>query len=258
MVLAVDIGNTNIVVGCFDDDGMRMIGRLATDRAATELEYTVQLRNLLKLNGMTGLKAEGAIICSVVPAVTGNMKLALEPFVGENVMVVGPGLKTGLKINIDNPTALGADRVADAVAASQEYPLPLITVDMGTATTIGVVDETRTFIGGMIVPGVMVSLNALSGGTSQLPHIALEPPTKPIGRNTVDCMRSGIVYHNAAGVDGMIRRIEEQLGRKCTVVVTGGLSAAIIPYCTHEMIYDPDLLLKGLMIIYRKNARKMK
>lgn len=256
MVLAVDIGNTNIVVGCFDGHGMKMLGRLATDRRATELEYTVQLRNLMKLNDMMPSVMEGAIVCSVVPAVTGNMKLALEPFVGRNIVVVGPGLKTGLKINIDNPGALGADRVADAVAAIHEYPVPLITVDMGTATTIGVVDENRTFIGGMIVPGVMVSLNALSGGTSQLPHIALEPPKQPIGRNTVDCMRSGIVYHNAAGVDGMLSRIEEQLGKKCTVVVTGGLAAAITPYCRHELIYDPDLLLKGLMILYNKNKRK--
>ena len=256
MVLAVDIGNTNVVLGCFVGEEIRFLGRLATDRGATELDYTVQIRNLLKLNDMSGASFEGAIICSVVPAVTGNMKEAVQLLVKKNVMVVGPGLKTGLKINIDNPGALGADRVADAVGAVSQYPLPLITIDMGTATTIGVVDETKSFIGGMIVPGVMVSLNALSGGTSQLPHIALEPPKQPIGRNTVDCMRSGIVYHNAAGVDGMISRIEEQLGRKCTVVVTGGLSSSIIPYCRHEMHYDPDLLLKGMMVIYNKNKRK--
>lgn len=256
MVLAVDIGNTNVVLGCFEREEIRFLGRLATDRGATELDYTVQIRNLLKLNDMSGASFEGAIICSVVPVVAGNMKEAVQLLVKKNVMVVGPGLKTGLKIAIDNPGALGADRVADAVGAVSQYPLPLITIDMGTATTIGVVDETKRFIGGMIVPGVMVSLNALSGGTSQLPHIALEPPKQPIGRNTVDCMRSGIVYHNAAGVDGMISRIEEQLGRQCTVVVTGGLSSSIIPYCKHEMIYDPDLLLKGMMVIYHKNKRK--
>ena len=256
MVLAVDIGNTNVVLGCFEGEEIRFLGRLATDRGATELDYTVQIRNLLKLNEMSGASFEGAIICSVVPAVTGNMKEAVQLLVKKNVMVVGPGLKTGLKIRIDNPGALGADRVADAVGAVSQYPVPLITIDMGTATTIGVVDETKSFIGGMIVPGVMVSLNALSGGTSQPPHISLEPPKQPIGRNTVDCMRSGIVYHNAAGVDGMISRIEEQLGKKCTVVVTGGLSSSIIPYCKHEMIYDRDLLLKGMMVIYNKNKRK--
>lgn len=256
MVLAVDIGNTNIVLGCFEQEQIRSLGRLATDRGATELEYMVQIRNLLKMNDMTAGDIEGAILCSVVPAVSGNMKRALETMTGKRVMVVGPGLKTGLKINIDNPAQLGADRVADAVAAANAYPLPLITIDMGTATTVGVVDENRTFIGGMIVPGVLVSLNSLSGNTSQLPHISLDPPSKPIGRNTVDCMRSGIVYHNAAGVDGMIDRIEEQLGKKCTVVVTGGLSAVITPYCRHEMIYDPDLLLKGLRVIYNKNKRR--
>ena len=256
MVLAVDIGNTNVVLGCFVGEEIRFLGRLATDRGATELDYTVQIRNLLKLNGMSGASFEGAIICSVVPAVTSNMREAVRLLVKQNVMVVGPGLKTGLKISIDNPGALGADRVADAVGAVSQYPLPLITIDMGTATTIGVVDETKSFIGGMIVPGVMVSLNALSGGTSQLPHIALEPPKQPIGRNTVDCMRSGIVYHNAAGVDGMISRIEEQLGKTCTVVVTGGLSSSIIPYCRHEMHYDPDLLLKGMMVFYHRNKRK--
>lgn len=256
MVLAVDIGNTNVVIGVFQGEKIRSLGRLATDRGATELEYAIQIRNLFALNGIAPEQIQGAILCSVVPAVTGCMKEAVEALVSGQVMVVGPGLKTGLKINIDNPAQLGADRVADAVAAAEHYPLPLITIDMGTATTIGVVDEGKTFVGGMIVPGVMVSLNALAGGTSQLPQISLEPPRQPIGRNTVDCMRSGIVYHNAAGVDGMIRRIEEQLGKACTVVVTGGLSPAIVPYCSHEMIYDGDLLLKGLKIIYEKNRRK--
>ncbi len=256
MVLAVDIGNTNVVIGVFQGEKIRSLGRLATDRGATELEYAIQIRNLFALNGIAPEQIQGAILCSVVPAVTGYMKEAVEALVSGQVMVVGPGLKTGLKINIDNPAQLGADRVADAVAAAEYYPLPLITIDMGTATTIGVVDEGKTFIGGMIVPGVMVSLNALAGGTSQLPQISLEPPRQPIGRNTVDCMRSGIVYHNAAGVDGMIRCIEEQLGKVCTVVVTGGLSPAIVPYCSHEMIYDGDLLLKGLKIIYEKNSRK--
>lgn len=258
MVLAVDIGNTNIVLGCFEEERLHFQGRLATDRQATELEYMVRIRNLCKLSGLTLSDFDAAIICSVVPQVGGKIRSALEQLVGKNVMMIGPGLKTGLKINIDNPAQLGADRVADAVGALSAYPVPLITIDMGTATTIGVVDEHQTFIGGMIVPGVMVSLNSLSSGTSQLPQISLEPPKQPIGRNTVDCMRSGIIYHNAAGVDGMIDRIEEQLGQKCAVVVTGGLAGAVIPYCRHEMIYDENLLLKGMMVIYNKNKRKKK
>lgn len=255
MVLAVDIGNTNIVIGGIEGEDIRFLERLATNRNATEVEYMVQIRTILKINGIADEPFEGAIICSVVPMVTQAVRLAVEQLTHKRALVVGPGLKTGLKINIDNPAALGADRVADAVAAVNLYPCPLITIDMGTATTVGVVDETGTFIGGMIVPGVMVSLNALAGGTAQLPHISLDPPKKAIGRNTVDCMRSGIIYHNAAGVDGMIRRIETELGRKCTVVMTGGLSSVIAPHCQHEMILDDKLLLKGLMILYRKNQR---
>ena len=255
MILAVDIGNTNVVLGCMEDDKILFLERMATDRRATDMEYLVRIRSVLKYRGIDPGKLEGAIICSVVPIVTMNIRPAVEQLIGKQAVVVGPGLKTGLRINIDNPGALGADRVADAVAAVNLYPVPLITIDMGTATTVGVVDETKTFIGGMIVPGVMVSLNALAGGTAQLPHISLDPPRYAIGRNTVECMQNGIIYHNAAGVDGMIERIEDQLGKKCTVVITGGLSTVIAPHCKHEMIHDPELLLKGLMILYRKNAR---
>ncbi|MBR5292992.1 MAG: type III pantothenate kinase [Clostridia bacterium] len=256
MILAVDIGNTNVVLGCMEDDRILFLERMATDRRATDMEYLVRIRSVLKYRDIDPGKLEGAIICSVVPIVTMNIRPAVEQLIGKQAVVVGPGLKTGLRINIDNPGALGADRVADAVAAVNLYPVPLITIDMGTATTVGVVDETKTFIGGMIVPGVMVSLNALAGGTAQLPHISLDPPKHAIGRNTVECMQNGIIYHNAAGVDGMIERIEAQLGKKCTVVITGGLSTVIAPHCKHEMIHDPELLLKGLMILYRKNAKK--
>ena len=255
MILAVDIGNTNVVLGCMEDDRILFLERMATDRRATDMEYLVRIRSVLKYRGIDPEKLEGAIICSVVPIVTMNIRPAVEQLIGKQAVVVGPGLKTGLRINIDNPGALGADRVADAVAAVNLYPVPLITIDMGTATTVGVVDETKTFVGGMIVPGVMVSLNALAGGTAQLPHVSLDPPKHAIGRNTVECMQNGIIYHNAAGVDGMIERIEAQLGKKCTVVITGGLSTVIAPHCKHEMIHDPELLLKGLMILYRKNAR---
>ena len=256
MILAVDIGNTNIVLGGMEGEEILFLERMATDRSATEMEYLVRIRSVLKFRGIEAGQLEGAVLCSVVPIVTMNVRPAVERLTGTRCVVVGPGIKTGLRINIDNPGALGADRVADAVAAVNNYPVPLITIDMGTATTVGVVDETKTFIGGMIVPGVMVSLNALAGGTAQLPHISLDPPKHAIGRNTVECMQNGIIYHNAAGVDGMIERIEHQLGKKCTVIMTGGLSSVIAPHCNHEMIVDPELLLKGLMILYRKNVKK--
>ncbi len=255
MILAIDIGNTNVVFSGIRESEILFAERLATKRGATDAEYLMQLRSILKLHGLLAETVEGAIICSVVPIVTQSVRSAVEELTGKRALVVGPGLKTGLKIHIDNPAALGADRVADAVAAMHLYPVPLITIDMGTATTVGVVDEHKTFIGGMIVPGVMVSLNALAGGTAQLPSISLDPPKNAIGKNTVECMRNGIIYHNAAGVDGMIDRIEGELGRKCTVVMTGGLSSVIAPHCKHEMILDPDLLIKGLMILYQKNKR---
>ena len=255
MILAVDIGNTNIVLGAIEGERILFLERMATDRSATETEYLVRIRSVLLFRGIRAEELEGAVLCSVVPIVTMNVRPAVEQLIGKRAVVVGPGIKTGLRINIDNPGALGADRVADAVAAVHHYPVPLITIDMGTATTVGVVDENKTFIGGMIVPGVMVSLNALAGGTAQLPHISLDPPKHAIGRNTVECMQNGIIYHNAAGVDGMIERIEQQLGKKCTVVMTGGLSTVIAPHCKHERILDPELLLKGLVILYHKNAR---
>ena len=255
MILAVDIGNTNIVLGAIEGEQILFLERMATDRSATETEYLVRIRSVLLFRGIRPEELEGAVLCSVVPIVTMNVRPAVEQLTGKRAVLVGPGIKTGLRINIDNPGTLGADRVADAVAAVHHYPVPLITIDMGTATTVGVVDENKTFIGGMIVPGVMVSLNALAGGTAQLPHISLDPPKHAIGRNTVECMQNGIIYHNAAGVDGMIERIEQQLGKKCTVVMTGGLSAVIAPHCKHELILDPELLLKGLVILYHKNAR---
>lgn len=255
MVLAVDIGNTNIVVGCFSNEEIRFVERLSTNRSSTELEYAMLLKNVLELNGVWGEEFEGGIVSSVVPSITNKVKAAAEKIIGKHMLVVGPGLKTGLKIKLDNPNQLGSDRVADAVAAIHSYPCPLITIDMGTATTISVVDADKNFIGGVIMPGVMVSLESLATKTSQLPHISLDAPKRVIGRNTVDCMRSGIIYSTASSVDGLIDRIEEELGQECTVVTTGGLSTVITPYCKRKMIVDDQLLLKGLRIIYQKNKQ---
>ena len=168
-------------------------------------------------------------------------------------MIVGPGLKTGLNILMDNPKALGADLVVDAVAGINEYGAPLVIVDMGTATTISVVDKNKNYIGGMIIPGLRVSLDSLVNRTSQLPRIGLEPPAKTIGKNTIDCMKSGIVLGNASMIDGMIDIIEEELGYDTTVVATGGLSKVIVPLCKKKIVLDDELLLKGLNIIYQKN-----
>lgn len=253
MVLAVDIGNSNIVLGCFEDNEILFIERLSTNQYYTSLEYTIMIKNILELNELSDQTFDGGIISSVVPSVTHTVQQAMLRLTGKPVMVVGPGVKNGLKIKLDNPAQLGSDRVADAVAAVNNYPCPLIIIDMGTATTISVVDQDKNFLGGMIIPGLRVSLDSLTMRTSQLPKISLDPPKKVIGSNTIDCMKSGIIYSTASSIDGVIERIQEELGETCTVISTGGLARAIIPYCRHNIIIDDQLLLKGLMIIYNKN-----
>ncbi|MDO4299630.1 MAG: type III pantothenate kinase [Lachnospiraceae bacterium] len=253
MVLAVDIGNSNIVLGCFENDRIHFIERLSTNQNSTALEYTVLIKNILELNNLSHLSFQGGIISSVVPSVTHTVQEAMMRLTKKPVMVVGPGIRTGLKIMLDNPAQLGSDRVADAVAAINEYPCPLIIIDMGTATTISAVDRNKNFLGGMIIPGLRVSLESLTMRTSQLPKISLDPPKKVIGSNTIDCMRSGIIYSTAASIDGVVARMEEELGETCTVISTGGLAKTIIPYCKRDIIIDDKLLLKGLMIIYNKN-----
>ena len=253
MVLAIDIGNTNVVIGGFENGKICFTERLSTNRNATASEYAMGIKSVLDFNGLGAHPFEGGILSSVVPMVTNAVKTAVEKITGKRVIVVGPGVKTGLKILLDNPNQLGSDRVADAVAATAEYPCPLITIDLGTATTVSVVDADKNFIGGMIVPGVIMSLDSLANRTSQLPHISLDPPKKVIGRNTIDCMRSGIIYSTAGSIDGMVERIEAELGQTCTLITTGGLSKVIAPYCKRKMIMDDQLLLKGLMLIYEKN-----
>ena len=253
MILAVDIGNSNIVLGCFDENEILFEDRLSTDRDSTVLEYAVIIKTSLEMHHLEYEQITGAIISSVVPSVTENVQQAIFRLIGQQAMVVSPGMKTGLNILLDDPKQLGSDRVADAVGAIGEYPCPLIIVEMGTATTISVIDGQKNFMGGMIIPGLQVSLDSLANRTSQLPHISLEAPKKVIGTNTVDCMKSGIIYSTAGSIDGAIERIEEELGETCTVVSTGGHARKIIPYCHHEILIDPHLLLKGLMTIYKKN-----
>lgn len=253
MILAIDIGNTNIVLGCFDGDEIVFRERVATNRSATDLEYAATVKMALEMHNLSPEDLTGAIISSVVPPVTETLKKAVEKYANIRVMVVGPGIKTGLSINIDNPAQLGSDLVVGAVAAVNEYKAPMLIVDMGTATTVSVVDKSKNFLGGMIWPGVVTSLDSLANKTSQLPNISLVPPKKIIGSNTIDCMKSGIIYSTASSIDGIIEKIEEEIGESCTVVATGGIASTIIPFCKREIIYDDLLLLKGLMIIYNKN-----
>lgn len=253
MILAIDIGNTNIVIGGVDDNKIHFVSRLSTDRTKTEDEYAVMFKSILEIHGINLNEFDGVAISSVVPPLTNIMKRSVKILTGLTPLVVGPGVKTGFNIKIDNPAQLGSDLVVGAVAAIALYTKPLIIFDMGTATTICAIDKNSNYLGGIIYPGVKVSLDSLTQRTSQLPAISLEAPAKTIGKNTIDCMKSGVIYGNASMADGMIDRIEAELGEKATVVATGGLSQMILPHCRHKIIFDNDLLIKGLKIIYDKN-----
>lgn len=253
MILAIDIGNTNIVIGCIKDNEILFVERLHTDGKKSQLEYAISLKNVLELYGVDRKGLEGGIISSVVPPVTGTIHNAAAKIIGKELLVVGPGVKTGLDIRIDNPAQLGPGLVVGAVAGIEEYGSPLVIIDMGTATAFTVVNDKRQVIGGMILPGVGVALDSLTSRTSQLPKISLDPPKKFIGSNTIDCMKSGVLYGNACCIDGMIGRIREELSVVPKVVATGGLAKRIIPYCREQIQMDDALLLKGLNLIFERN-----
>ena len=256
MILAIDIGNTNVVIGGFENDRIEFTARVATDARRTEEQYAVEIHQILHLYGYSAGEMEGSIISSVVPPVFNSVYTGLVKMTGKHPLVVGPGIKTGLNIQMDVPSQVGSDRIVIAVAALAEYEPPLILMDLGTATTIEVVDRGSTYLGGCIIPGVRTSLDALTSRAAQLPGIRLDRPGRVIGKNTVDCMRSGIMYGTAAMLDGMLDRVEEELGSRATVVATGGMAQFIVPLCRREIKLEKDLLLKGLNIIYQKNAAK--
>ena len=255
MLLAIDIGNSNIVIGGIDGDDIRFEARIATDRIKTSDQYGVEIKNMLDLFSVSVEEVEDCIISSVVPPVFNAVCTGVIKLTGLNPMVVGPGIKTGLNIQMDDPASVGSDRIVIAVAALLEYAPPLLLVDLGTATTIEVVDQGNTYLGGAIMPGVRVSAEALSSRAAQLPGIQLDRPRRLIGKNTVECMRSGIMYGAAAMLDGMIERMEEELGKSTTVVATGGMAQFVAPLCKREMKVEKDLLLKGLNAIYKKNKK---
>lgn len=253
MILTVDIGNSNINFGVFEDDEVKYVARLATDRAKTEYEYATAIDSLMSISGIDKSSIEGAIISSVVPPLNLAMRDAIRLLYGIDPILVGPGVKTGINIHCDNPASVGADIICACVATHFIYGSPSLIVDMGTATKMMVMNDKGAFIGVSIIPGVMVSLDALAHKTAQLPMVSLEAPKNVIGKNTSDCMRSGIVFGNASMIDGMIERIFEEVGSSLPVYATGGLSSIITPHCKHEIKYDQHLVLRGLNIIYHKN-----
>lgn len=254
MVLAIDIGNTNIVIGCFKNDSIVFVERMSTNQTGTTLEYAVSVKSVLEIYGIGIDEVEGCILTSVVPTLTNTVRKAVETITRKKCMVVGPGIKTGLKINIDSPAELGSDIVVAAVAALEIKKGPLAIIDMGTATTVFVINAKNEFIGGMIMPGAAISMDALCSRTAQLPKIAFEAPRKVISSNTTECMKSGMIYGFAGSIDGLIDRIEEELQSPVSVIATGGLSEVIVPHCRRkDIIIDDTLLLKGMRSLYLKN-----
>lgn len=258
MILTIDVGNTNIVFGCVEGDEIISRSRMATNQNDLSNDYALKMRQFFDFEAIDYTNFEGAILSSVVPQLNRSISTAVKKLTGLSCIVVGAGIKTGMNVRIDDPGTVAGDLITGAVAAATLYTPPLLVVDMGTATTIVAIDRDGAYVGGAIIPGVNLSYSALSSGTSLLPSIAIEAPKRCISTNTVDCMKSGAVYGTAAMVDGMIERMEAELSEKVTVVATGGIAGCIVPYCKRKIEYEPDLLLKGLAILYRKNANRRK
>ncbi len=258
MILTIDVGNTNVVLGCVEDGVVVSRSRLATNTSDLPNDYAMKMRQSFAFDSIDYHEFEGAILSSVVPQVNRAIRSAVRKLTGLECIIVGAGIKTGVNVKIDDPGTLAGDLITGTVGALSMYKPPIIIVDMGTATTIVAVDMDGAYIGGAIIPGVNLSFEALSQGTSLLPNISIEAPRKCIATNTVDSMKSGAVFGTAAMIDGMIERMEAELGQPATVIATGGLSGGIIPYCKHEIKHEPDLLLKGLAILYHKNAKPKK
>ncbi len=253
MLICIDIGNSNITIGAFCGEELKFTARLATDSKRTSDQYAIEIRDIIEIYGVKREDINHAAISSVVPTVGSAIEKAVNRLFGINPVVLGPGVKTGLNIKIDNPAQLGADLAAGAVGALAKYPTPTIIIDMGTASTISVLGEKGEFLGGVIAAGVKLTLDALTTRTAQLPSVSIEAPKKVVGTNTVDCMRSGLIIGQAAMIDGLITRIERELGQTATVVATGGLAPEVVKHCERKILLDDNLLLDGLRIIHNKN-----
>ena len=240
-------------MGAYENDKLMFISRLETDTKRTEDQYAVEIKDIIEINGFSFKSVDSAAVCSVVPAVQVAVCRAIKKLCRIEPFVLTPKTKTELEIKIDAPLQIGADLIAGAVGAISKYTAPLIVIDMGTATTVSVVSGKNEFLGGAISAGLRLSMEALTGGTAQLPMVALTAPEKVISTNTVDCMCSGIVIGAAAMIDGMIDRINEELGTKCLAVATGGASHEVIKNCRHDILIDDNLLLDGLKHIFDEN-----
>ncbi len=255
MIFALDAGNTNIVFGCIDDGNILFEGRLETNRGRTEMEYAVIIKSILDIRNFDAASFDGVIISSVVPPINSALSNAAKMVFGCEPIIIDVNSNHGLTIDIDRPETLGHDLICGAVAAIANYELPVIIFDLGTATTISVIDKNAHYIGTVITTGLRLSQQALSANAAQLPGISLEAPHSVIGKNTQDAMKSGLITGCAAMMDGMIDRIEKEIGEKATVISTGGFAPVVTDLCTHQVICDSDLLLKGLWILYNRRQK---
>ena len=256
MLLAIDIGNTNITMGVYNKDELVFVTHIATDRSRTPDQYAVEFKQIFALYDMPQNSFEGAAISSVVPELSATMSKAVEKITDKKPMILGPGIKTGMNILIDNPAQLGADLLAGGVGAAALYPLPCLVIDLGTASKISVIDKNDSFCGCTISPGIGISLDALSARTSQLPNISLKTPARAIGKNTIDSMQSGTVFGYAAMIDGLCEKLEEELGEEVkTTVATGGLARDLVKSCKRDIVYNGELVLYGLKVLFEKNKK---
>ncbi len=254
MLLAINIGNSYITAGVFSGARLEFVSEMRTEAKKTSDQYAVDIKNIMALYGVNSQCVNGAVISSVVPELTAEISRAVKRLSGAEPLVIGPGVKTGLHISIDDPAQLGADIAACAVAAAAKGELPCIIYDLGTTSTISVIDKKGRFIGVVIAAGVGTTLEMFTSRTALLPHVSIEAPGSVIGRNTVASMQSGLIYGTASMLDGLAGRIEEELGEKARIIATGSRAKEIAPYCRRTPEVEEYLLLEGLRIVYNKNT----
>lgn len=254
MLLCTDVGNTNIKFALYDGSTLKMKLTFSTTHHKTADDYAVELYAIFQLNNISTDEIDGSIISSVVPVVTTPLKKAVKKVTGIDSMIVEPGLKTGLDIRVDLPATVGADLVCTCVAVKELYPCPAIVVGLGTATTILYINEQKAYCGGSILPGIQISLDALTQRAALLTSVNLSEPKKVIGTNTTDLIQNGIIYGNASMIDGMIDHYENEIGQKCTHIATGGFAPLITKYCKKNLVVNDNLVLEGLRLIYNRNC----